>query len=120
MNMVSAADRENFHRDGAVLLKGVLADEWLALFESGIEYAEANPDGMSFGVDQPLRIDQFPASQSKDLARAMRESPVAEIVGSVLEAPVRFYMDQMFYKPAGPIAPSAWPNLECSAPGNTR
>ena len=113
MNMISATDRDNFHRDGAVLLKGVLADEWLALFESGIEYAEANPDGMSFGVDLPLRIDQFPASQSQDLARAMRESPVAAIVGSVLEAPVRFYMDQMFYKPAGPIAPSAWHQDTC-------
>lgn len=113
MNRISAVNRENFHRDGAVLLQGVLADEWLALFESGLEYAEANPTGMSFGVGLPLRIDQFPASHSQDLGRAMRESPIAEIVGSVLEAPVCFYMDQMFYKPAGPIAPSAWHQDTC-------
>lgn len=97
-----------FHRDGAVLIKGVLASQWLDLIESGLEWAESNPTGMSAGVNLPLRIDQFPASHSKDLAQAMRASPIAEIVGTVLNSPVRFYMDQMFYKPAGLIAPSAW------------
>lgn len=97
-----------FHRDGAVLIKGVLASQWLDLIESGLEWAESNPTGMSAGVNLPLRIDQFPASHSKDLAQAMRTSPIAEIVGTVLNSPVRFYMDQMFYKPAGLIAPSAW------------
>ena len=97
-----------FHRDGAVLIRGILSREWLDLIESGLEWAESNPNGMSAGVNLPLRIDQFPASQSKDLAQAMRASPIAEIVGTVLNSPVRFYMDQMFYKPAGLIAPSAW------------
>jgi ectoine hydroxylase-related dioxygenase (phytanoyl-CoA dioxygenase family) len=60
-----------------------------------------------------LRIDQFPASHSPPLKKLMDESPIAEIVGSVLRAPVRFYMDQMFYKPAGMIFPSAWHQDTC-------
>jgi len=103
----------DFDRDGAVLLKGVLAQEWTDLLAAGLEYAQEHPDGMSFGVAAPLRIDQFPASHSPDLQRLMDESPIAEIVGSVLNAPVRFYMDQMFYKPAGMIAPSAWHQDTC-------
>jgi len=110
---ISDSEICDFHRDGAVLIRGVLSDEWVATLENGLETANANPDGMSAGVGMPLRIDQFPASHSTDLERLMRESPIAEIVGSVLDAPVRFYMDQMFYKPAGPIAPSAWHQDTC-------
>ncbi len=110
---VSEADQQAFHRDGAILLKGILDRKWVDLIETGLEYAEAHPDGMSAGVGMPLRIDQFPAMHSEDLARAMQSSPIAEIVGRVLDSPVRFYMDQMFYKPAGPIAPSAWHQDTC-------
>jgi ectoine hydroxylase-related dioxygenase (phytanoyl-CoA dioxygenase family) len=68
---------------------------------------------MSAGVSMPLRIDQFPASHSPKLKQLLDNSPIAEIVGSMLNAPVRFYMDQMFYKPAGLIAPSAWHQDTC-------
>ena len=105
---VSVDDIEAFHRDGAVLIKSVLSKDWLDLLERGIEYIQHHPDGMSAGVGMPLRIDQFPASHSADLDQVMKASPISEIVGRVLERPVRFYMDQMFYKPAGEMFPSAW------------
>ena len=113
MREVTENERKNFHRDGAVHLKGVLGSEWNDILEEGLEYSQSNPDGMSAGVDMPLRIDQFPASHSPMLAKLMSESPVAEIVGSVMQVPVRFYMDQMFYKPAGEISQSAWHQDTC-------
>ena len=51
---------EAFHRDGAVLLKGVLEDYLLRDLEAGIDQAFASPDGKSAGVGEPLRIDHFP------------------------------------------------------------
>ncbi|HIG60696.1 MAG TPA: hypothetical protein EYQ22_07375 [Gammaproteobacteria bacterium] len=102
-----------FNRDGAVLLKAVLDESWVTLLRDGLEHAHDHPDGMSFGVSMPLRIDQFPASHSSQLKTLMDDSPIAEIVGKVLQSPVRFYMDQMFYKPAGMIAPSAWHQDTC-------
>jgi ectoine hydroxylase-related dioxygenase (phytanoyl-CoA dioxygenase family) len=102
-----------FHRDGAVLLKNIVPQAWQSVLVEGLEYSREHPDGMSAGVDLPLRIDQFPARHSPALQRWIDESPVAAIVGSVLDAPVRFYMDQMFYKPAGLIAPSAWHQDTC-------
>ena len=105
---INADDIEAFHRDGAVLIKNALSKDWLNLLERGIEYIQHHPDGMSAGVGMPLRIDQFPASHSADLDQVMKASPISEIVGRVLEHPVRFYMDQMFYKPAGEMYPSAW------------
>jgi ectoine hydroxylase-related dioxygenase (phytanoyl-CoA dioxygenase family) len=113
LRKISEEEITNFHRDGAVLLKGVLPDAWNDVLEEGLEYAESHPDGLSAGVSLPLRIDQFPASYSPPLQKLMDESPIAEIVGTVLEAPVRFYMDQMFYKPAGLIVPSAWHQDTC-------
>jgi len=110
---VTKEETENFHRDGAVMLKGIMGKDWTAVLEEGLEYANNHPDGMSAGVAQPLRIDQWPATHSPKLKQILDESPIASIVGSVLNAPVRFYMDQMFYKPAGMIAPSAWHQDTC-------
>jgi len=108
MRQVADGEKQDFHRDGAVLLKGILGADWVSVLEEGLEFSREHPDGMSAGVSMALRIDQFPASHSPPLNRLMTASPIAEIVGSVLAAPVRFYMDQMFYKPAGEIFPSAW------------
>jgi ectoine hydroxylase-related dioxygenase (phytanoyl-CoA dioxygenase family) len=113
MPMVSEEEIASFHRDGAVLLKNRLDREWIDLLEEGLEFAQANPDGLSAGVGMALRIDQWPARHSPPLKRLLDESPIAEIVGTLIDAPVRFYMDQMFYKPAGPIFPSAWHQDTC-------
>jgi ectoine hydroxylase-related dioxygenase (phytanoyl-CoA dioxygenase family) len=111
--LIRRPDIEAFHRDGAVLLKQVLAASWLEMLEEGIEQACATPDATSTGVGDPLRIDQFPADQVPALQQLIERSPLAAIVGTVLNSPVRFYMDQMFYKPAGEIAPTPWHQDTC-------
>lgn len=113
LRAITEEQRLQFARDGAILLKDMLSQDWLDLLAQGLEYANDHPDGMSAGVGMPLRIDQFPAAQSPALKQLMQDSPIAEIVGSAIAAPVRFYMDQMFYKPAGFIAPSAWHQDTC-------
>ena len=110
---VTAEEITAFNRDGAVLIKQVLEPRWVEMLAEGLEYANDHPDGMSAGVSMPLRIDQFPAASSPKLQEFMDHSPIAEIVGTVLAVPVYFYMDQMFYKPAGMIAPSAWHQDTC-------
>jgi hypothetical protein len=98
---ITSSQIADFNRDGAILLSNVLEDRWVQMLAQGLEFANDHPDGMSAGVSMPLRIDQFPASHSPKLKQLLDNSPIAEIVGSMLNAPVRFYMDQMFYKPAG-------------------
>ena len=100
MRAVTAAEKNDFHRDGAVLLKSMLHQDWTDVLEAGLEYTRTNPDGMSAGVDMPLRIDQFPASHSPMLAKLVHESPIAEIVGAVLDAPVRFYICLLYTSPS--------------------
>lgn len=103
-----------FHRDGAVLLKGVLGQEWLDLMAVGLDTAIAERDAMSSDLSGgALRVDQFPAAKSPELRRMIDESPIAEIVGRALESPVSFYMDQLFHKPAGLVPPTPWHQDTC-------
>lgn len=103
----------SMNRDGAVLLKSMLSQEWTDKLTEGLEYTRNNPEGMSLGIDAPLRIDQFPSTHSPGLKEIIDDSPIAEIIGSILNAPVRFYMDQMSYKPAGLIPWSPWHQDTC-------
>ena len=102
-----------FHRDGAVLLKRVFDVRWLQDLEQGLVHAYASPDGKSAGVGEPLRIDHFPADHIPMLRHIIDASPLAGIVGTVLGSAVRFYMDQVFYKPAGLIVPTPWHQDTC-------
>ena len=97
-----------FHRDGAVLLRGILPREWVETVADGLDEAVASPGNLAGKVGPRLHVDQFPAAHSPALRRIIDESPVAEIVGRALRSPVRFYMDQLFCKPAGPIDPTPW------------
>lgn len=109
--LVSSEQNASFHRDGAVLLKGVLDNEWVELLAQGLDECYEEPDGMSSALvssESELRIDQFPAARSEKLKKFICDSPLPSLVGMILGGPIRFYMDQMFYKPAGRLMPTPW------------
>ena len=105
LRAISEAEVEAFHRDGAVLVKQILGPEWVDCAEAGLDAAVARPGALAGKVGSRLHVDQFPAAHEPALRRLVEESPVAEIVGRALRSPVRFYMDQLFCKPAGPSSP---------------
>jgi len=109
---VTPAESAAFHRDGAVLIKRVLSEDWVDLAREGLDAAIAEPDVLSENLGT-LRVDQFPAARAPGLRRLVEQSPVAEIVGTALRSPVRFYMDQLFYKPPGLIPPTPWHQDTC-------
>jgi len=114
LRSVTQDEIATFHRDGAVLIKQVLPAEWVRLAAEGLDAAMAEPDVMSAELaGGSLRVDQFPAAKSPQLRRLVDQSPIAEIVGRALESPVAFYMDQMFHKPPGLVAPTPWHQDTC-------
>ena len=111
LRAVTVDEIEAFQRDGAVLLEGVLAPEWVDLIADGLEECFAERDHMSSEVAAQggtVRADQLLAARSASLRRFANESPVGSLVGAVLGGPVRFYMDQMFFRRAGAMAPTPW------------
>ena len=108
---ISDGDRKAFHRDGAVILRNVLEGDWLATLEKGLDECANQPDGMSSELimgETQIRVDQFPASRSSYLQEFILKSPVGPLVAEMLGTQVRFYMDQMFVKPAGELMATAW------------
>lgn len=112
LRRVTTSEIEAFDRDGAVLVKGILPKEWVDRVASGLDAAIEAPDVLSENLGT-LRVDQFPAARSPDLRSIVEASPVAEIVGRALESPVRFYMDQLFYKPKGLVPATPWHQDTC-------
>ncbi len=113
MRDIESSEIEAFHRDGALLLKSVLDERWLKALEQCLELSFASPDGKTAGMGDSLRIDHFPADKIPSLRAFIDDSPLAECVGRILDSPVRFYMDQVFYKPAGEIIPTPWHQDTC-------
>jgi ectoine hydroxylase-related dioxygenase (phytanoyl-CoA dioxygenase family) len=111
-DLLTSEEIEAFRRDGAVLLKSALPDEWVGVVRDGLDDAIASPDALSADLGS-LRVDQFPAARVDALGRFVRDSPVAQIVGTMLNAPVRFYMDQLFHKPPGLVPPTPWHQDTC-------
>lgn len=108
---VTPDEIEAFERDGAVLLRDVLAPEWMSLVADGLEecFAEFSDDSSEAVVKgATVRADHMLATRSESIRRFVTESPVGGLVGSVLGAAVRFYMDQMFFRRSGPMAYTPW------------
>jgi ectoine hydroxylase-related dioxygenase (phytanoyl-CoA dioxygenase family) len=112
LRQITEEEIEAFHRDGAVLLKEVLSEEWVDLLRAGVDEAIEQPDVMSESLGT-LRVDQFPAAKASALRQIVDESPIAEIVGRALRSQVRFYMDQLFFKPKGLFPPTPWHQDTC-------
>ena len=110
--LITTEEIAAFHRDGAIQVKGVLGREWLDLLCEGTDAAIEQPDVMSENLGT-LRVDQFPAAKSAELRRIVDESPLAELVGRTLGSAVRFYMDQLFFKPKGLFLPTPWHQDTC-------
>ena len=109
--MFTDVQRERFHNDGAILIKNALKDEWIKVLATGLNTCFNEPDGMSSELvmlDTQMRVDQFPAARSEALRNFIHSSGVADLVAKMIDAPVRFYMDQMFVKPSGEMMPTAW------------
>ena len=105
--MLSAAEREAFQRDGAVVLRQKFSPAWLAKLSAGIDADLANPtDNFARHTkdpDAPAYLEDFWAwSKVPEFEDFVRHSPAAEIAAALLEAPsINLVMDNWFLREAG-------------------
>jgi ectoine hydroxylase-related dioxygenase (phytanoyl-CoA dioxygenase family) len=111
---VTAAQVAQFQRDGAILIKGVLTPEELALLERGLEEAYATPGERFTRVRSPdgqgeTLLEMFPSLRCPSLGRLLQSGRVAELAAKLMDAPsAQLILDQTFYKAAGFINPTPW------------
>jgi ectoine hydroxylase-related dioxygenase (phytanoyl-CoA dioxygenase family) len=111
---ISDSERTCFKQEGAVLLRGILSADWVAVVRDGLEETRGAPGAMTSratGSDGrgELTIDQYASLRNDKLRTFVRFSPAAAIAGRLLGSSAsRFVLDQMFYKSAGRILPTPW------------
>jgi hypothetical protein len=111
---ITEAEIAQYHRDGAVLLKGALDPEELALLEKGVDEAYADPGPRSSVVRDPdgegeTLVETSPSDRSAALRELREAGHIAEIAGRVMQVPsTQLIFEQIFYKTRGRIVPTPW------------
>lgn len=126
---VTAEDIAAYRADGAVCLRSVLDQDWVRLLHDAtlalvsriaaaaevrrgerIEWALGRARGEHKSAALKHLWHDDPA-----IRRYVLESPCAEVTAQVLESDtLRFFYDEIFYKPPGVATPTSW---HCDQPG---
>lgn len=105
---------DQYNRDGAVLLKGILTQEELALLEAGLEESYTDPGKRFSRVRSPdgkgeTFLESFPSLKSRSLKQLLDLGHIPEIAGRVMEASsAQLILGQVFYKDAGFVNATPW------------
>lgn len=110
---ISAVQRAAYLRDGAVLLPSVLSAAEIQALTAALEASYAAPGPMASrlrdGDTAEIRMDQLPSQANPALQQLVAGNTLRAVAGQLLGVNrVHHILDQMFYKPAGRILPTAW------------
>jgi ectoine hydroxylase-related dioxygenase (phytanoyl-CoA dioxygenase family) len=111
---LSASAIEDFSRDGAVVLRGVLSPEELATLERGIERNLASPGALAMvasGADDPGKfVEDFCNWQRiAEYGTIMKTSALPAIAKQLMASTTaRIYHDHLLVKMAGTKTPTPW------------
>lgn len=115
---------DDFARDGAVVLRDVLDESWLALLAEGVEYnrrhpsawahwytdARTGPDGPAEGTEATgFWTDYVTWPTVEAYRRVAFDSGLAVIAGALMRSStVRFFHDHVLVKEPGATEPTPW------------
>ena len=103
---------ETFRRDGVVMVKGLLQDNWLALLEVGLEEARSSASliGKGMSANSPgYEMDAYLWKRVDAIRDLIYYSPCARWAQQLMGSEeVRFFYDQMFVKEPGTDTPTPW------------
>lgn len=115
LRALTDAEIDAFDTDGAVLLRGLLDDEWLALLAEAIEADIADPAPGYHGYDAPGggkfhgNFDNWRSDER--FARYCLHSPLPAVAARLLRSErVQLFYDQLFVKEASTPTPTPWHN----------
>ena len=104
----------DYARDGAVLLRGVLDADELAVLTRGIEHGLAHPSPLAMVASEPDDPGRFVEDfctwqQNPDFAAILRDSRLPVLAGQLMGSQVvRLYHDHLLVKEAGTRQPTPW------------
>lgn len=105
---------EQFRRDGATVLRGVVGAEWLAMLEDGVEFNRTHPSAWSHwytSQDDAVGFwsDYVTWPDVEQYRRVVFESGLADIAGQLMESStVRFFHEHVLVKEPGASEETPW------------
>jgi len=109
--MITERQIDDFQRDGAVVLRGVL-DGWMHVVRDGIErnMASPGPYASENAVTNGRFFDDYCNwTRIAEFERIIRESPVAEIAARAMRSQnAQFFHDHVLVKEPGTPKPTPW------------
>ncbi len=105
---------DDFVRDGAVVLRGVLSAAQVQLLEQGIEHNLAHPSALAMVASQPddpgRFVEDFCTWQDNPAYRAILcDSALPQVAAQLMRSRhVRLYHDHLLVKEAGTRQPTPW------------
>ena len=115
-NLVSEADIQSFHEDGAIAVRGVVDAHWLDVLAQSIEADIENPGPYYHGYEPEDGQGRFHGNlrtwEAHDGFRAFcLESPMAALAAEILDSKkINLLYDQLFVKEPGTTNPTRWHN----------
>jgi len=104
---------EDFEKDGAVCLRGVLDTDWVDRMRRAVDHLTANPGPMreSYYPDRPgdFFSEKFMWTFDEDFRSYALESPVASAVGRLMRTRrLNFFYDHLLVKQPGTDSATEW------------
>ncbi len=111
--IVTEQDIEDFEKDGAVCLRGVLDDDWVERMRRAVDRLTENPGPMreSYYPDRPgdFFSEKFMWTFDEDFRSYAFESPVAAAVGRLMRTRrLNFFYDHLLVKQPGTDSATEW------------
>lgn len=112
-HLLSPEDIAAFHRDGALVVRGLFTAEEVEIIERGIERNLADPGPMFKVASQPDDPGRFVEdfcnwSRIEEFGRIARESLAADVAAALMGSDVRLFHDHMLVKEPGTRQETPW------------
>lgn len=109
--MMTEEEVEQFHRDGAIMLRGVFAD-WVEVMAAGVERNMAEPGEYASenAVSEGRFFDDYCNwTRIPEFERVVRESPAAQLAARAMRSrSAQFFHDHVLVKEPGTPKPTPW------------
>ena len=110
----TSTERDTYHRDGVVLLRGLFDTSWIELLSRGLDAQMAAPTARARTWDRDADgRTMFWDSQAwlgiEEYQRFVFESPAAEIAGEIMgSSEINFFFDAVFVRSPGAQFSTPW------------
>jgi len=112
--MFTTDEIEAYRRDGAVCLRSVFEAEWVTLLDRGLSRHLEGPTSRARVWDRDdlgrtMLWDSMAWQRIPEYERFVRESPAAEVAGTIMESStVNYFFDAVFVRSAGSQFATPW------------